>query len=50
MIVINQDYVLSSEGDKVDITNGMTAVARIRYDKVTYFDYVLEKLGIKTRK
>lgn len=50
MIVLNQDYVLSREGDKVDITNGMTAVARIRYDKVTYFNYVLEKLGIKTRK
>ena len=50
MIVLNQDYVLSREGDKVDITNGMTAMARIRYDKVTYFNYVLEKLGIKTRK
>ena len=50
MIVLNQDYVLSREGDKVDITNGMTAVARIRYDKVTYFNYVLEKLGIKTKK
>ena len=25
MIVLNQDYVLSREGDKVDITNGMTA-------------------------
>lgn len=50
MIVLDQDYVLSREGDKVDITNGMTAVARIQYDKVTYFNYVLEKLGIKTRK
>ena len=50
MIVLDQDYLLSREGDKVDITNGMTAVARIQYDKVTYFNYVLEKLGIKTRK
>ena len=31
--------------DKVNVTNGMTAVARISYDKVTYFDYILEKLG-----
>lgn len=47
MIVLDQDYVLSREGDKVDVTNGMTAAARIQYDKVTYFNYVLEKLGIK---
>ena len=50
MIVLDQDYVLSREGDKVNVTNGMTAVARIQYDKVTYFNYVLEKLGIKTGK
>lgn len=50
MIVLDQDYVLSREGDKVDVTNGMTAAARIQYDKVTYFNYVLEKLGIKTGK
>lgn len=42
------DYIVSKNGDKVDITNGMTAVARIQYDKVTYFDYVLEKLGFIT--
>ena len=50
MIVLDQDYVLSREGDKVGVTNGMTAAARIQYDKVTYFNYVLEKLGIKTGK
>ena len=50
MITLDQDYLLSRDGDKVDIANGMTAVARIQYDKVTYFNYVLEKLGIKTRK
>ena len=32
MIVLDQDYVLSREGDKVDVTNGMTAAARIQYD------------------
>lgn len=43
------DYVVSRSGEKVDLTNGMTAQARIEYDKVTYFIYVLEKLGIKAK-
>lgn len=47
LIEMNSDYMVSQSGDKVDITNGMTAVARIQYDKVTYFNYVLEKLGFK---
>ncbi len=49
-ISLPQDYLLSKKGDKVDIVNGMTAKANIQYDKVTYFNYVLEKLGVKTRK
>lgn len=43
------DYLINKSGDKVDLVNGMTAQARIEYDKVTYFNYVLEKLGFKTR-
>lgn len=43
------DYVISKSSDKVDLTNGMTAQARIEYDKVTYFNYVLEKLGFKAK-
>ena len=50
LIAMNNNYLVSRAGDKVNVTNGMTAVARISYDKVTYFDYVLEKLGFKTRK
>lgn len=42
-------YLLNKSGDKVDICNGMTTQARIEYDKVTYFQYVLEKLGFKSR-
>lgn len=47
LIEMDTDYLLSRQGDKVDIVNGMTAVVRICYDKVTYFNYVLEKLGFK---
>lgn len=47
LVEMDADYVLSRQGDKVDIVNGMTAVVRICYDKVTYFNYVLEKLGFK---
>lgn len=49
-IAMDNNYVVSKTGDKVDIVNGMTATSRITYDKVTYFNYALEKLGIKVRK
>ena len=49
LINMDNDYVVSRTGDKVNIVNGMTGVARIQYDKVTYFNYVLEKLGFKVR-
>ncbi len=49
LIGMDADYVVSQSGDKVNITNGMTAVARIQYDKITYFNYVLEKLGFKAK-
>ena len=42
-------YLVSKEGNKVDISNGMAVEARIQYDEVTYFDYVLESLGVLTR-
>lgn len=50
LVELEQDYLLSKSGEKIDITNGMTAVARIQYDKLTYFYYILEKLGFKIRK
>lgn len=49
LIKMDTDYLVSQSGEKIDIANGMTAVARISYDKVTYFNYVLEKLGFKTK-
>lgn len=41
------DYLISKNGDKANLANGMTVEARIIYDKLTYFDYVLEKLSVK---
>lgn len=48
-ILPETDYVISRTGYKVDLTNGMTTLARIQYDKVTYFWYVMEKLGFRAR-
>ena len=45
----NNDYVMSDSGDKVNLSNGMSVEARITYDKVTYFQYLLEKLGLYAR-
>lgn len=45
----NNSYVISSSGDKVCLSNGMSVEARITYDKVTYFQYLLEKLGLYAR-
>lgn len=42
-------YLVSKSGDKVNLSNGLTTEARIQYDKVTYFNYVLEGLGVLTR-
>lgn len=49
LIQMDSNYLVSQTGDKVDIVNGMTVVARVQYDKVTYFNYVLEKLGFKVK-
>ncbi|MCD8248457.1 MAG: HlyD family secretion protein [Lachnospiraceae bacterium] len=49
LISMDSNYLVSRSGDKVSVTNGMTAVARVQYDKISYFNYVLEKLGFKTR-
>ena len=41
------DYLVSKSGEKVNLANGMTVEARIIYDKLTYFNYLLEKMGIR---
>lgn len=42
-------YLISKAGDKINLSNGLTVEARIQYDKVSYFNYVLEGLGVLTR-
>ena len=42
-------YVVSNSGDKVDLANGMSVTARVEYDELTYFDYVMEALGVLFR-
>jgi len=48
-VSMDSNYMISTSGEKVDIVNGMTAVVRITYAEVSYFDYVLDKFGIKVR-
>ena len=45
----NSTYVVSNGGDKVDLANGMSVTARVEYDELTYFDYVMEALGVLFR-
>lgn len=48
-IIPEIDYLISKSGEKVNLTNGMTVEARIIYDRMTYFDYALERMGVKYR-
>ena len=48
-IEIETPYLISSKGNKVNISNGMSVEARIIYDELSYFDYLLESLGLLTR-
>lgn len=48
-IEIKTPYLISSKGNKVNISNGMSVEARIIYDELSYFDYFLESLGLLTR-
>ena len=43
------DYLINKEGNKINLTNGMSVEARIIYDEISYFNYVLESLGVKSR-
>ena len=45
LIDVEENYLVGKNGHTVNIVNGMTAEARIQYNKITYFNYVLEKLG-----
>ncbi|MBE6048650.1 MAG: HlyD family efflux transporter periplasmic adaptor subunit [Clostridium sp.] len=42
----DSNFLINKDGDKVNINNGMTVETRIQYDKITYFEYVLDSLGV----
>lgn len=42
-------YLVSNSGNQVSISNGMSVETRIQYDEITYFDYVMEILGVLVR-
>lgn len=48
-IDIDSYYLVSNHGNRINISNGMAVEARIKYEEVTYFDYILESLGLLTR-
>ena len=48
-IAPDSTYVISNSGDKVDLSNGMSVTARVEYDKLTYFEYAMEALGVLFR-
>jgi hypothetical protein len=48
-IIPDFTYLVSRSGEMVNLSNGMAVEARIEYDKITYFNYVIEKLGFYTR-
>ena len=45
----DEKYLVSKSGNKANISNGMTVETRIEYDEETYFDYVMEALGVLKR-
>lgn len=42
-------YLISKAGNKVNLSTGMVVEARVQYDQVSYFNYVLEALGVLSR-
>ena len=48
-ITPDSTYVISNSGDKVDLSNGMSVTARVEYDKLSYFEYAMEALGVLFR-
>lgn len=48
-ISVDTPYLVSRNGNRVNLSNGMAVEARIIYDELSYFDYFLESLGLMTR-
>lgn len=48
-VIPENTYLVSKTGNKVSLSNGMSVETRVIYDEVTYFEYVMESLGVLTR-
>lgn len=46
-VVPDSNYVIDKNGEKFNLSNGMSVETRIKYDKETYFEYALEAIGLK---
>ena len=47
MIKPEATYLEDSKGERVNLTLGMVAETRVKYEKITYMKYILELIGIK---
>ena len=43
----DKTFLANKKGEKVNLTLGMVAEARVKYEKITYMKYFLEQIGIK---
>jgi hypothetical protein len=48
-IVPDSTYLVSKSGNQVSLANGMSVETRIQYDEITYFEYIMEALGVLVR-
>jgi multidrug resistance efflux pump len=48
-IQIDNDYLVSKSGRKFNLTNGTTVEIRIKYEEISYFEYLMEALGLLSR-
>lgn len=46
-VKLDKNYLNDKHGNKVYISPGMTVNTVIKYDKISYFNYIIEGLGIK---
>lgn len=48
-IALDTDYLINRSGNKVNISKGMQVETRIKYDQITYLEYLLDALGVRAR-
>lgn len=44
-----KEYLLDKKGEKVNLTLGMVVETRVKYEKITYFKYFIEQIGVKLK-